>query len=49
MVCSYGGLEHCQVEKLIMVAWAIWTNRNERRHGGVKKTIGLYFNGCWTI
>lgn len=37
MVCSYGGLEHCQVEKLIMVAWAIWTNRNESRHGGVKK------------
>ena len=29
--------EHCRVEKLIMVAWAIWTNRNESRHGGVKK------------
>ncbi|XP_050249146.1 uncharacterized protein LOC126696445 [Quercus robur] len=29
--------EHCRVEKLIMVGWAIWTNRNESRHGGVKK------------
>ncbi|KAK7833113.1 hypothetical protein CFP56_025823, partial [Quercus suber] len=22
------------IEKVVMVAWAIWSNRNERRHGG---------------
>lgn len=30
--------EHSEVEKLIVVAWAIWLNRNECRNGGVKKS-----------
>ena len=29
--------EQSRVEKVIMVAWAIWTNRYESKNGGVKK------------
>ena len=29
--------EQSRVEKVLMIAWAIWTNRNECKHKGVKK------------
>ena len=34
--------EQSRVEKVIMVAWAIWTNRYESKNGGVKKN-------SWTL
>ena len=34
--------EQSHVEKVIMVAWAIWTNRYESKNGGVKKN-------SWTL
>ena len=30
--------EHHRVKKFLMIAWAIWTNRNDSRHGRAKKT-----------
>ena len=30
--------DHSGVEKLIVIAWALWSNQNECRNGGVKKS-----------
>ena len=35
-----------EVEKLIVVAWAIWSNRNECRNGGVKKSCQALLQGA---
>ena len=38
--------EHNEVEKLIVVAWALWTNRNECRNGGAKKSCQALLQGA---
>ena len=38
--------DHNGVEKLIVVAWAIWSNRNECRNGGVKKSCQALLQGA---
>nr|POE51305.1 hypothetical protein CFP56_71657 [Quercus suber]POE99141.1 hypothetical protein CFP56_76360 [Quercus suber] len=46
----YGAIEAAgdneQIEKLIIVAWALWTNRNEIRTGGVKKSSQKLVTGA---
>lgn len=43
MVAQWG---HSEVEKLIVVAWAIWSNRNECRNGGSKKSCQALLQGA---
>ena len=38
--------EHSEVEKLIVVAWVLWSNRNECRNGGVKKSCQALLQGA---
>ncbi|XP_050247979.1 uncharacterized protein LOC126695321 [Quercus robur] len=38
--------EHSDVEKLIVVAWALWSNRNECRNRGVKKSCQALLQGA---
>ena len=38
--------EHNEVETLIMVAWALWSNRNECRNGGAKKSCLALLQGA---
>ena len=38
--------EHREMEKLIVVAWALWSNRNECRNGGVKKSCQALLQGA---
>lgn len=46
----YGVMEaewdHERIEKLIMVTWPIWTNRNEVRNGGVRKGCRALYHGA---
>ena len=38
--------EHSEVEKLIGVAWALWSNRNGCSNGGVKKSCQALLQGA---
>ncbi|KAK9995768.1 hypothetical protein SO802_020454 [Lithocarpus litseifolius] len=38
--------EQAKVEKIIMISWKLWCNRNEVRNGGVKKTGQAVFQGA---
>lgn len=38
--------EQLKVEKVFMIAWALWTNRNECRTGGVKKPSQVLLQGA---
>nr|POE75844.1 hypothetical protein CFP56_05113 [Quercus suber] len=38
--------EHNEVEKLIVVAWALWSNRNECKNGGAKKSCQALLQGA---
>ena len=38
--------EHNEVEKLIVVALALWSNRNECRNGGAKKSCQALLQGA---
>ena len=38
--------EHSKVEKLIVAAWVLWSNRNECRNGGVKKSCKALMQGA---
>nr|POE55023.1 hypothetical protein CFP56_76326 [Quercus suber] len=30
----------------VIIAWALWTNRNETQHGGMRKSTNLIFQWC---
>ena len=38
--------EHNEVETLIMVAWALWSNRKECKNGGAKKSCLALLQGA---
>ena len=38
--------EQAKVEKVIMISWKLWSNRNEVRNGGVKKTGQAVIHGA---
>ena len=38
--------EQAKVEKVIMISWKLWCNRNEVRNGGVKKTGQAVIQGA---
>ena len=39
--------DHNGVEKLIVVAWAMWSNRYECRNGGAKKSCQTLLQGAF--
>ena len=38
--------DHSGVEHLIVIAWALWSNQNEHRHGGAKKSAQAVVQGA---
>ena len=43
---KFDTFEEDMIEKIIMISWMLWTNRNEVRNGGVKKSGKAVIHGA---